>query len=178
MAMTVGVSPLVHIEIVVHDAEEAAAFLARVFGAQKTQEAFASFLSSPAAKVVHVQLGNVVLQFIEPIVQQGLWAEHLREKGPGVHNLTFLVDDLPAAVKALDKEGARVLLEMPFDWSGLFGSDMVRPDVPPVTMVGSEEAVGFRLELAESPVKGEQSLEALEGSLGQAGQSSAGGSPA
>jgi catechol 2,3-dioxygenase-like lactoylglutathione lyase family enzyme len=173
--MAVSVSPLVHIEIVVHDAEEAAAFLSRVFGAQKTQEEFANFLSGPAAKVVHVQLGNVVLQFIQPIVQQGLWAEHLRKKGPGVHNLTFLVDDLPATVKALDKEGARVLLEMPFDWSGLFGSENVRADVPPVTMVGSEETVGFRLELAESPVKGQPSLEALEGSMGQG---SGGSSPA
>jgi catechol 2,3-dioxygenase-like lactoylglutathione lyase family enzyme len=168
MVMAVSVSPLVHIEIVVRNAEDAAAFLSRVFGAHKTQEAFANFLSSPFAKVVHVELGNVVLQFIEPIVQQGLWADHLREKGPGVHNLTFLVEDLPAAVEALDKEGARVLLEMPFDWSGLFGPENVRPDVPPVTMIGSEEMVGFRLELAESPVKGERSLEGLERAMGQA----------
>lgn len=175
--MVVKVSPLVHIEIAVPDAEEAAAFLSRVFGARKTQEAFANFLSSPFAKVVHVELGNVVLQFIQPIVDQGLWAEFLREKGPGVHNLTFLVDDLPAAVSALDKEGARVLLEMPFDWSRLFGPENVRPDVPPVTMIGSEEMVGFRLELAESPAKGARSLEELEASIDQAGQIGPGSSP-
>jgi catechol 2,3-dioxygenase-like lactoylglutathione lyase family enzyme len=175
--MAVSVSPLAHIEIVVRDAEKAAAFLSRVFGAQKTQEAFANFLSSPFAKVIHVELGNVVLQFIEPIVQQGLWADHLREKGAGVHNLTFLVDDLPAAVRALDKEGARVLLEMPFDWPGLFGPENVRPDVPPVTMIGSEEMVGFRLELAESPVKGERSLEGLERAMVQAGRSGEAGPP-
>lgn len=168
--MAVKVSPLVHIEIVVRDAEEAAAFLSRVFGAQKTQEAFANFLSGPFAKVVHVELGSVVLQFIQPLVDQGLWAEHLREKGPGVHNLTFLVDDLPAAVNALDREGARVLLEMPFDWTKLFGPESVRADVPPVTMVGSEETVGFRLELAESPTKGERSLDQLERAIGQAGE--------
>ena len=152
--MTVKVSPLVHIEIVVRDAEEAAAFLARVFGAQKTQEEFATFLSGPFAKVVHVELGGVVLQFVEPLIDQGLWAEFLRQKGPGVHNLTFLVDDLGEAVGALGREGAPVLLEMPFDWAGLFGPENVRPDVPPVAMVGSEEMVGFRLELGESPIKG------------------------
>lgn len=168
--MAVSVSPLVHIEIVVRDAEEAAAFLSRVFGAEKTQEAFANFLSSPFARVVHVQLGNVVLQFIQPVVQQGLWADHLREKGPGVHNLTFLVDDLPEAVAALNREGAPVLLEMPFDWTALFGAENVRADVPPVTMIGTEEKVGFRLELAESPVKGDGGPEALEHAAGQAGQ--------
>ena len=92
--MAVQVSPLVHIEVAVRDAEEAAAFLKRVFGAERTQVEFAEFLSSPFAKVVHVELGQVVIQFIEPLVDQGLWAEALREKGPVVHNLTFVVDDL------------------------------------------------------------------------------------
>ena len=78
-------------------------------------------------------------------------------------DVASMLDDMAAAVDALDKEGARVLLEMPFDWSELFGPENVRPDVPPVTMVGSEEMVGFRLELAESPARGEVSLEGLEG---------------
>ncbi|MFX1296787.1 MAG: VOC family protein, partial [Promethearchaeota archaeon] len=65
--MVIEVSPLVHIEIVVRDAEKAFEFLNRVFGAEKTEIEFANFLSrSPVAKVVHVQLGNVILQFIEP----------------------------------------------------------------------------------------------------------------
>jgi catechol 2,3-dioxygenase-like lactoylglutathione lyase family enzyme len=64
--MPVKVSPLVHIEIVVRDAEEAYQFLNRVFGAQKTQLEFASFLDNPDNHVVHVELGGVVLQFIEP----------------------------------------------------------------------------------------------------------------
>jgi len=105
--------------------------------------------------VVHVDLGGTVIQFIEPLVDEGLWAEHLRTKGPGVHNLTFVVDDLTEAVRLLQDEGAPVLLEMQFDWSQMLG-DLARPDVPPVTMVGSEEKLGFRLELAENPAKGDE----------------------
>ena len=153
--MTVQVSPLIHIEVVVRDAEEAAACLNRVFGAEKTQLEFAQFLTSPVAKVVHVDLGGTVIQFIEPLIDQGLWAEHLRAKGPGVHNLTFLVNDVNEAARALEKEGAPVLLEMRFDWSQLM-PDRARPDPSPVLMVGSEEKLGFRLELSESPVKGEE----------------------
>ena len=153
--MAVQVSPLIHIEVVVRDAEEAAAMLKRVFGAEKTQLEFAGFLSGPGAKVVHVDLGGTVIQFIEPLVDEGLWAEHLRTKGPGVHNLTGVVDDLTKAVRLLQDEGAPVLLEMQFDWSQMLG-DLARPDVPPVTMVGSEEKLGFRLELAENPAKGDE----------------------
>jgi len=157
--MPVKISPLVHIEIVVRDAEEAYRFLNRVFGAQKTQLEFAGFLDSPAAHVVHVELGGAVLQFIEPRVEGNLWSDFLKEKGPGVHNLTFVVDNMEEAVKALGNEGAPVLLQFPLDWAELaksMGPDVsVRSDVPPVHMIGSEEKVGFRLELAESPIEGE-----------------------
>ena len=154
--LVIEVSPLVHIEIVVRNAEKAYEFLNKVFGAEKTEIEFANFLSSfGVAKVVHVKLGDVVLQFIEPLIDEGLWAEHLKEKGPGVHNLTFMVKNMKEAVKALEQEGAKVLLEMPFDWGELLGPENVRPDVAPVTMIGSEDIVGFRLELAENPVKGD-----------------------
>jgi catechol 2,3-dioxygenase-like lactoylglutathione lyase family enzyme len=153
--MAVQVSPLIHIEVVVRDAEEAAAMLKRVFGAEKTQLEFARFLCGPGAKVVHVDLGGAIIQFVEPLVAEGLWAEHLRTKGPGVHNLTFVVNDLREAVRLLEKEGAPALLEMQFEWSQMLGN-LARPDVPPVTMVGGEEKLGFRLELAENPAKGEE----------------------
>lgn len=155
--MAIQVSPLIHIEVVVRDAEEAAATLNRVFGAEKTQLEFAQFLTSPMAKVVHVDLGGTVIQFVEPLVDEGLWAEHLRTKGPGVHNLTFVVDDVKEAVHLLEDEGAPILLEMRFDWSQL-APDLARPNPSPVLMVGSEEKLGFRLELSENPMKGDELL--------------------
>ncbi len=42
--MTIQLSPLVHIECVVPDAEKAYQFLHDVFGAEKVQEEFAGFL--------------------------------------------------------------------------------------------------------------------------------------
>jgi catechol 2,3-dioxygenase-like lactoylglutathione lyase family enzyme len=152
--MTINVSRLFHIEIVVRDADAAADFLERVFGAKRVQEDFASFLSGSFNKVVHVELGQTVLQFIEPLVDYGLWAEHLQKKGPGVHNLTFIVDDVEAAAAALEKEGAPTLLKFNLDWSKLEPAENLKDAWPPVYMIGGEETVGFRFELGESPTKG------------------------
>jgi predicted enzyme related to lactoylglutathione lyase len=160
--MPVKISPLVHIEIVVRDAEEAYRFLNKVFGAEKTQLKFAKFLDdtrlpdgSAVNRVLHVELGGVVLQFIQPILEGTLWSNFLKEKGPGVHNLTFNVDNVEEVAKALEKEGAPVLLTFPLDWARMAeflpSGVTLRADNPPVYMVGSEEKVGFRLELAESP---------------------------
>ena len=153
--MPVKVSPLVHIEIVVPDADEAYRFLNKVFGAQKTQLEFANFLDGSVAHVVHVELGGVVLQFIEPRMEGTLWSDFLKEKGPGIHNLTFLVDDIDEAVKALEDEGVPLLLKFPLNWAQLsrfFPPGVtLRPDVPPVHMMGGEDKVGFRFELTESP---------------------------
>lgn len=156
--MPVNVSPLVHIEIVVRDINAAVVFLKRVFGVKKTEPEIVKFLNETALgllKVEHVQLGNVVLQFIEPSPAGGdVWAEHLRRKGPGVHNLTFQVDNIAKTSKILAKQGAPTLFTMPLNWEKLVGPDNVRENVPPAYMVGSEEIVGFRLELYENPFKG------------------------
>jgi len=153
--MVAKVSPLVHIEIVVRDAEEAYRFLSKVFGAEKIQLKFAKMLDGAVNHVIHVELGGVVLQFIEPRMEGTLWSEHLKEKGPGVHNLTFAVDKIAEAVKALENEGAPVLLQFPLNWgevNKLLPSDVnFETSAPPVHMIGSEEKVGFRLELAEGP---------------------------
>lgn len=139
----------------VRDAEEAYHFLNRVFGVHKTQLEFAKFLSGPAGNVVHVELGGVVLQFIQPKVEGTLWANFLKEKGPGVHNLTFIVDNINDAVKVFEAEGVPVLLQFPLDWERMATfmstTGAIKKDNPPVHMMGGEDKVGFRFELAESP---------------------------
>lgn len=154
--MPVNVSPMVHIEIVVRDANAAANFLEKVFGAKRVQEDLVRLLNETSLgllKVEHVQLGDVVLQFVEPLPDGGdVWAEHLRRKGPGVHNLTFQVDNVMETAEVLGKEGAPTLFTFPLNWGKIFGASKVREDAAPVYMIGSEEIVGFRLELFQSPL--------------------------
>jgi catechol 2,3-dioxygenase-like lactoylglutathione lyase family enzyme len=151
--MPVELSPLVHIEIVVPDAEAAYQFLHDALGAEKVQEEFAAFLDGDLARVIHVGLGDVVLQFIQPIAEGGSWYEQLRDKGPGVHNLTYVVDDMRATVKALADEGVEPKFFFPLDWGAIIGPDNVKPDVQPVYMMDTMDKIGFHLELSETPWK-------------------------
>lgn len=154
--MVIELSPLVHIEIVVPDAIKAYEFLNRVFGAERVEKEFSDTLSSSGVvKCVHVQLSNVILQFIEPTSDnlKTLWSEHLEIKGPGVHNLTFVVKDAKAAAKAFKQEGVKTLIKFPVNWSEFIDSEDLRDNIAPVHMIGGEDIVGFRFELSESPFK-------------------------
>jgi catechol 2,3-dioxygenase-like lactoylglutathione lyase family enzyme len=152
--MAVKVSRLFHIEIVVPDAEASYQFLNRVFGAQKVEEDMASYLDdlSPHARVIHVGLGGVVLQLVQPTSEFESWNTHLREKGSGVHNLTFLVDDPDSAVKTLETEGAPTIWSIELERDRIFGPAAGSGPLP-VHLVDSANKVGFKIELAESPGK-------------------------
>jgi catechol 2,3-dioxygenase-like lactoylglutathione lyase family enzyme len=156
--MTIGLSPLVHIEIVVRDAEAAYRFLHDVFGAKKIQEEFAGFLDGDFVRVIHVGLGDVVLQFIQPVVQEGSWYNQLKSKGPGVHNLTFVVEDIEQAVLRLEEENISTVLAFPLEWGELIGPENVKPDIKPVYMMNTMDKLGFHLELSESPYKADSVL--------------------
>ncbi|MFX0021254.1 MAG: VOC family protein [Candidatus Hermodarchaeota archaeon] len=152
--MVIEVSPLVHIEIVVPDAQKAYEFLNRIFGAQKVEEDLANYLShSPAVNVIHVQLGDVILQFIEPLTEGTLWYDHLKEKGPGVHNLNFYVKDVKEVAKVFKQEELKTLFKLRVDFSQFLDSENMRPNNPPVYMLEGEDIVGFRFELQELPYK-------------------------
>ena len=152
--MVIEISPLMHIEIVVRDADKAYEFLHRVFGAKKVEENTADYLSRfPATKVVHVQLSNVVLQFIEPLTDGTIWADHLREKGPGVHNLNFNVRNVKEVGKVFKQEGLKTIFKLRLDWNELVNPEDLRPDVPPVYMLEANNIVGFRFEFQEIPYK-------------------------
>ena len=150
--MTINLSPLVHIEITVPNAEDAYQLLHKVFGAKKVQEPFAKFLDGEIVKVIHVGLGDVVLQFIEPVQEGTSWYDQLKTKGPGVHNLTFTVDNITEAVKELEEEGGIVMLfSFDLEWEKFIPSKFLNPNAKTIYMMDSMEKFGFHLELTEIP---------------------------
>ncbi|MFW9782996.1 MAG: VOC family protein [Candidatus Heimdallarchaeota archaeon] len=154
--MTVNFIDLMHIEISVPDAEKAYQILHRVFGAEKVQEDFAGFLDSENIKVIHVGLGDVVLQFIEPQVEGSSWDIQLRTKGPGVHNLTFNVDSADEAAKEMEHLGdIKPLFTFDLEWSNMVPSQFLIPGVKKVYMMDSMEKLGFHLEFGANPFKEE-----------------------
>lgn len=150
--MAAKVTRLFHIEIVVPDAEATYQFLHKVFGAQKVEEEMATYLDglAPDVRVIHVGIGGIVLQLVQPIREFESWYNQLKEKGPSVHNLTFLVDDLENAVKTLEREGAPSIWSVELERSRIFGAGAGAGPMP-VHLVDAVDKVGFKIELAESP---------------------------
>jgi hypothetical protein len=102
-------------------------------------------------RIMHVNLSNVVLQYCQPLVEQGSWYEQLKTKGPGVHNITFVVPDMNQTMQRIEAAGGKDLFTFPLDWGRLVGPENVKPDVPPVHMVSAMDIVGFHIELGEKP---------------------------
>ncbi len=66
--------------VVVPNAEEAYRLLSSLFSAEKIQEKLSKFLGGETAKVIHVGIGDVVLQYIEPITKEGIWYNQIKCK--------------------------------------------------------------------------------------------------
>lgn len=45
------------------------------------------------AKIAWINIGNVELEIIEPRDEDSIYAQHLRERGPGIHHLMFATSD-------------------------------------------------------------------------------------
>ena len=150
--MTIKLSPLVNIGVIVPNAEEAYQLLFNLFGAQKVQEELTNFLNGDLAKVIHVGLGDVILRFIEPIAKEGPWYNHLIKKGPGVYNLTFIVENIKDVIEEMEKQGGiDPLFTFDLEWEKLVGKENFNPNSRKVHIFNTMNTLGFHLELFERP---------------------------
>lgn len=152
--MSIKLSRLMNIGVVVSDSEEAYRLLHNLFGAIKIQEDLADLLYGNSAKIIHVGIGDLVLQFIEPLAKEGIWFDHLQAKGPGVHHLTFNVANIKDAVKMMEKE-VDPLSTVEIDWDRLIPSDQVNEKANKLYIMDTMNLIGFHLALSENPMKNE-----------------------
>ena len=146
-----NVSPMLHIELVVPDLEKTYQFLQKVFGSEKVEIKFAQFLDSDFSKVAHINLSNVVLQYIQPIAEVGPWYDQLKRAGPGVHNITFLVDDIKKTIQNFKDEEVATLISFPLKWENLVGKENFNPNSRNVHIFNTMRTLGFHIELFERP---------------------------
>jgi len=55
------------------------------------------------------QMGDMMLELIQPLSDENVYTEHLREKGPGLHHVGVVVPSVDAAVAEAAKSGIPVL---------------------------------------------------------------------
>lgn len=95
-----------HIGIVVRDLEATAAALERTLGLKL--EGVENYQNT--LRIGFLPLGAIDIELIEPLTDEGMNAQFLREHGEGIHHVAFAVQDLEASLKEALHQGARLLL--------------------------------------------------------------------
>ena len=90
------------------------------------------------------RLGKVDFELMEPLGNEGVIADFLRKRGPGLHHVAFAVHDIDAGASALAARGVRFVEEAPFelrlqgtDFAGrCFDDDVKITFAHPASMLG------------------------------------------
>jgi len=105
--------------IVAKDLDKTAAMYAEVFGVELppvysvpeeeiAQTKFRGIASGTRARLTNFNMGQMVLEIMEPDEFDSSWKEALGDKEVVFHHVGFMVDDLDKAVKFFDEKGCPI----------------------------------------------------------------------
>ncbi len=99
-----------HIGIVVKDAAEALKVYSEMFGFEVVEE-----MGGPGGefKAVLVRVGGITLEFLQPLTEQGSFAKFLKERGGGLHHVSFETNNIKQDLKTLKAQGRKLINEEP-----------------------------------------------------------------
>ena len=97
---------LEHLGIAVADLAEAERIFTDLLGVQpyKREE-----VKDEGVMTSFFQAGQSKVELLESITPNGPISRHIEKRGPGLHHVAFLVDDLEAEIARLEGEGYRVI---------------------------------------------------------------------
>jgi len=104
------VNKIDHIGIVVKDADEALKTYSGMFGFEVVGE-----MGGPGGefKAVLVRVGDITLEFLQPLTDKGSFAKFLKERGGGLHHVSFETNNIMQDLKGLKAQGRKLLNEEP-----------------------------------------------------------------
>lgn len=91
-----------HLAIVVPDTQKALEIWRDRFGFPVL---YSEKVANDTTLLTHLDLGNVQLQLVQPLVEDHPLWEWLRQNGPGLHHFCLKVADIDAALEATQKLG-------------------------------------------------------------------------
>ncbi len=106
-----------HTGVVVRSLEESYAFFRDTLGLRFVREAV---MEDQGVKAALLDLGNGLLELLEPIESGTGIARFLEERGEGLHHVCLEVDDIKAALADLKADGVELIDEEPRE--GLTGT--------------------------------------------------------
>lgn len=104
------VNKIDHIGIIVRDADEAMKTYSEMFGFEVVEE-----MGGPGGefKAVLVKAGNITLEFLQPLTDEGSFARFLKERGGGMHHVSFATNNINYDLKTLKEQGRKLINEEP-----------------------------------------------------------------
>jgi methylmalonyl-CoA/ethylmalonyl-CoA epimerase len=100
--MSTVLKRLDHVAVVVRDTEIA---IRHFSGALGLEVVSSETLLEPRVRLTYLDLGNTLLQLVEPLDDRSAVAASLAEHGEGLHHLCFAVESVGAAATELSASG-------------------------------------------------------------------------
>ena len=97
-----------HLGIAVKDLEEAREFYRSVLGLESSDPIIGG---DGTIKVSMVEIGNTLIELLQPIGNEGVIAKFLEKRGEGFHHICYEVDDINAEITSLKAAGMEILGE-------------------------------------------------------------------
>ena len=101
---SLAIMKLDHVAVAVWKVDEQLPFLTELFG-MKVVGRFDSEEERYAGVTLDVPGGNVQWEVVEPISDDSFLTRFLKQRGPGLHHVTFQVEDVEKAAEILHRRG-------------------------------------------------------------------------
>ncbi len=114
-----------HLGVAVDDLDSALETYERLFGAKVEHQAT---IDEQGVRAASLRIGEGRVELLEALGQDTPVGRFLAKRGPGMHHVAYEVNDLPATLAELTREGAELIDTEPR--AGLFGLEVafVHPD--------------------------------------------------
>jgi methylmalonyl-CoA epimerase len=114
-----------HLGVAVDDLDSALETYERLFGAKVEHQAT---IDGQGVRAMSLRIGDGRVELLEALGQDTPVGRFLAKRGPGMHHVAYEVNDLPATLAELTREGAELIDREPR--AGLFGLEVafVHPD--------------------------------------------------
>lgn len=129
------------VALAVPDLDEAQAFFEGWFGARFQPE---EFIEDMGIRYRPFEIGESMMELLQPTREDSPVAKFLKTRGPGVHHITFEVDDLDEAIAELEQRGGRIAYQHTYAEGVTFEGQVWRE-----AFIHPKDAFGVLIHLAE-----------------------------
>jgi len=114
-----------HLGVVVEDLDEAVTTYERLFGARVEHR---DTVPEQGVEAASLRVGESRVELLASLGEETPVGKFLAKRGPGMHHVAYAVEDLPASLAELERDGAELIDLQPR--RGLFGLEVafVHPD--------------------------------------------------